>query len=70
MLILHGILWVGTHLPQQVGSLSKPCQALEPWPCVWMLIDDVELQQSHYGTRQLCEWTFPFPDLKFLKLWS
>lgn len=66
VLILHGRLWVGTRLPQQVGSLSEPWQAVESLPCMWVVINDAELWESWYGTRQLGEWTFPFSDLRCL----
>lgn len=39
MLILHGRLWVGTHLPQQVGSPGKPQNIAIH---MWVVIDDAD----------------------------
>lgn len=70
MLILHGRLWVATYLPQQVSSLIEPWQAIESLPWMWEMIDDAESWESWYGTRQLGEWTFPFPNLRCFSSWG
>ena len=73
MLILPGWLWVGTYLPQQLGLLKLALASHRIITIhVWVVIDDVDLGESHIENKA-AEWMdvfFPWIDMMFLEVWS
>ena len=72
MLILHGWLWVDTHLPQQLDPLqlalaSRKIIAIH----VWVVID-IDLGASQRGNKA-AKWMgvfFPWIEIMFIEVWS
>lgn len=72
MLILHGWLWVDTHLPQQLDPLklalaSHRIIAIHVW-----VVTDVDLGASQRGNKA-AEWMgvfFPWIEMIFVEVWS